>query len=402
MRIGIDATSWSNWRGFGRFTRSLVRAILEIDQTNEYVLIFDSSYGHCHDLPPTGRRVIVATSRPQGYAIAPGVHRSTLDIWRMSAAVARERLDVIFLPSIDNYFPLPKRARKIIAIHDLIPETTPELTLLPRRSRILRRLKVALAIRHADRIVTGSEAMRLEIARYFQINPGRVAIIPPGAAECFHPLEQSGGHRDPEKAGSPYVLYAGGFEPHKNLLRLIAGFAKALRNQRLSSAQLVLAGCTTIGPAQSYVADLRMEIDQLGLAGRTRWVGFIGDQELAALMRGAEALILPSLKEGVGLPVIEAVACGTPVIVTSASPMAAILGEAAISIDPNDTSQIAHALEEVLGNPATRAKMHRAALALSGAMGWKRSGQAMLQILQEESMLLAASRSQRGRARTDN
>jgi glycosyl transferase family 1 len=110
--------------------------------------------------------------------------------------------------------------------------------------------------------------------------------------------------------------------------------AEALRNQRRASAQLVLAGCTNIGSAHSYIADLRTEIDQLGLTARTRWVGFIGDEELAALMRGAEALILPSVREGVGLPVIEAVTCGTPVIVTSASPMAAILGEAAISIDP--------------------------------------------------------------------
>ena len=97
----------------------------------------------------------------------------------------------------------------------------------------------------------------------------------------------------------PYVLYVDGYEPHKNLLRLIAGFAKALRNQQLSSTQLVLAGCTNIGRAQNYVADLRTEIDQHGFAGRTRWMGFIGDEELAAFMRGAEALILPSVREGV-------------------------------------------------------------------------------------------------------
>jgi glycosyltransferase involved in cell wall biosynthesis len=115
-------------------------------------------------------------------------------------------------------------------------------------------------------------------------------------------------------------------------------------------------------------------------------------------MRGAEVLILPSIREGVGLPVIEAVACGTPVIVTNASPVAAILGEAAISIDPNDTSQIARALEEVLGNPATRAKMRGAALALSDTLGWKRSARAILQIFQEEFMLLAASRRRQGSA----
>ena len=191
----------------------------------------------------------------------------------------------------------------------------------------------------------------------------------------------------------------GGFEPHKNLLRLVDGFAEALRNPRTSTARLVLAGRFDTASAQGYVAELRAKIDQCGLASRTKWEGFIGDEELASLMRGAEVLILPSIREGVGLPVIEAVACGTPVIVTNASPVAARLGEAAISIDPNDTSQIARALEEVLGNPATRAKMRGAALALSASLGWKRSAQAILQIFQEEFMLLAASRRRQGGAR---
>src|SRR5581483_2898226 len=116
MKIGIDATSWNNWRGFGRFTRSLVRSLVRIDSHNQYVLFFDSGYEKCSGVPETARRVRVATTVPQDEAIGPSSRRSLADMWRMTRAVAAEGLDLFFSPSVDSYFPVVNVPRKVLAI----------------------------------------------------------------------------------------------------------------------------------------------------------------------------------------------------------------------------------------------------------------------------------------------
>ena len=98
MRIGIDASAWTNWRGFGRFTRGIVNGLLAEDRQNEYVLFFDRTYDNCRDVPANARHVVASTSEAQSDAIAVDGHRSFADMWRMTRAVARERLDVFFSP----------------------------------------------------------------------------------------------------------------------------------------------------------------------------------------------------------------------------------------------------------------------------------------------------------------
>jgi alpha-1,3-rhamnosyl/mannosyltransferase len=384
MRIGIDATCWGNWRGYGRFTRSLVRALLEIDASNEYVLFFDSPYP---DRPSRARSVLVPTSRRQVEAASAESRRSIPDLLRMTAAVAREPLDLFFCPSVYSYFPLLGRWPKVVTVHDAIAETYPSLIFGTRSSRWFWNAKLWLAIRQADRVVTVSEYARRDVSRVFRIPSERIGIIADAPDEIFRPPESIDDARRAvlERHGlaAPYLLYVGGFGPHKNLRTLIDSFAVVARNPRNASLSLALVGEREGDPFYSTLGDLDRQIATLGLAARVRFLGFVPDGDLVRLYQAAEALVLPSFKEGFGLPGIEAMSCGTPVVATRESALPGLLGDAGIAIDPHEPRELTAALEELLADAARAARLRRAARERAGLFGWKRSAEQALAIFAE-------------------
>jgi glycosyltransferase involved in cell wall biosynthesis len=384
MRIGIDATCWSNWRGYGRFARSLIRALLEIDAANDYVLFFDS---HCADRPTRGRHVLVPTSQPQVEAASAEGRRSIPDLWRMTMAVAREPLDLFFCPSVYSYFPLLGRWPKVITVHDTIAETYPNLIFRTASTRLFWNAKLWLAIRQADRVVTVSDYARRDLSRTFGIAAERIGIIADAPDEIFRPPASTEEARQAvhERHGlaAPYLLYVGGFGPHKNLRALIDSFAVIAGDPRHAAVSLALVGKREGDAFYSTVGDLDRQIDRLGLASRVRFLGFVPDEDLVRLYQAAEALVLPSLKEGFGLPGIEAMSCATPVLATRESALPEVLGDAGILIDPREPRELTAALEAILADPDRRARLRLAARERAGLFGWKRSAEQALAIFAE-------------------
>jgi glycosyltransferase involved in cell wall biosynthesis len=374
MKIGIDATWWSNWRGFGRFTRSLVNAMIAIDSSNEYVLFFDSGYHRCADLPRNAAHKIVPTARPQEDAIGPDSRRTAADILKMTLAASRAALDVFFSPSIDGYFPVFNVPCRIVAIHDANIEEMPGLVVPGVRARMFRQIKVRFAVRQADLLVTVSSYSRAQISEVLGVPVEKIGIIPGGADSIFHPAESfaesQAAARSRYSAGAPYFLYVGGAGPTKNLGALAAAFTEIVASH--DSVRLLLAG----------KPDPKGELPAIAarFGERARFLGFQPDAVLAELYRGAEAVIVPSLKEGVGLPGIEAVACGTPAIVTMTSPLPELLGDAAIAIDPARPAEIAAAMKALLENHDLRQSKRAAARRLSGAFRWDNSARAALDL----------------------
>src|SRR5262245_37042081 len=187
MRIGIDASAWSNWRGFGRFTRGIVNALLTEDRHNEDVLFFDRTYEECSDIPVNARHVVARTAAVQSDAIAVDGRRSIGDMWRMTRAVAREPLDVFFSPSIDSYFPIFNRTARVVMIHDVMPETIGATMLPSRASRLRRRIKVRTAIAQAKIVATGSGYVGEQITQVLGISRAKLAEIPYGVSDSFRP-----------------------------------------------------------------------------------------------------------------------------------------------------------------------------------------------------------------------
>ena len=387
MKIGIDISCWNNQRGFGRYTRSLVRSLLEVDRNNDYVLFLDSITYDNAELPSGARRVIVPTRERQEEAISPKGRRRVKDLFRMTSAVAREPLDLFFFPSIDGYFPIIRPSHRIVAIHDVIPEMYPQLTLLDLRSRFMRRLKVWVALKQAGRVVTGSEYTRRNLLRVFRLPEERVKVVPYGVDDIFHPpgSRETAQSKVSEKYGirSPYFIYVGDNTPHKNLPALIRAFDRLAKRSVFGSTSLVIVGLQSPGPPEGSGGAMNATHVSPGSKNRIRRLGFQPDDQLRVLYQGARALILPSLMEGYGLPGIEAVACGTPVIVTRESPLPDLLSGAVIGFDPLNERDLGRAMETVLGNPVICEKLRNAAKEYAGRFSWMRSAERAMEVFRK-------------------
>ena len=385
MRIGIDATSWSNWRGFGRYTRSLVKAIVAFDSSHEYVLFFDSSYARCRGVPPGARHVVVPTVVAQDEALSVDGRRTVTDMRRLATAIGRAGLDVFFCPSVDSYVPVPGASRVVVAVHDTIPEEYGPLMLPSAPARWRRRLKVAVALTQADRVVTGSPYMRRAVTRVFGLRPERVDVIPYGAEAIFRPAEDPSAVRRRVAAGcgfsAPYLLHVGGFGPNKNLVRLVTAFGRLAEREGAADAHLVFVGRRDDDAVYAEHAALDAAVAATGRARRIHFLGHQPDDRLCELYQAAAAVVVPSLSEGYGLPALESVRCGTPAVVTRVSPLPELLGDAALPVDPLDDTALGEALAAVLADTRKLGCLRSAAVAHAGRFTWEEAARTALPIL---------------------
>jgi glycosyltransferase involved in cell wall biosynthesis len=197
------------------------------------------------------------------------------------------------------------------------------------------------AAKRAAYILTCSEFSKQEIVAWAGVSPEKVVVVGCGVDDCFTP------QGDRRALGFPYLLYVGNHRPHKNLPRLLAAFQQATGLP--PNLKLILSG----NPS----AAIEQEIAALGLGDRVIFSGFIADADLPAYYRGATALVFPSLYEGFGLPPIEAMACGTPVLTANVTSLPEVVGDAAILVDPYDVTAIAQGIERIVNDSALRSKL---------------------------------------------
>src|SRR5262245_1263580 len=176
MRIGVDATCWQNARGYGRHMRGLVSTLVRVDKKNHYVFLLDSE-DHLATLPGETAVKLVKNSSPTSFAASAQGHRSVLDMWRVSRALSAREFDLLLFPTIYSYVPVFTRAKKVVLIHDIIPEKYPELTLPRAQSRLFWKVKAALGRWQADAVVTVSDYSRQGILEYFGLAPEHVFVV---------------------------------------------------------------------------------------------------------------------------------------------------------------------------------------------------------------------------------
>src|SRR5690349_15208956 len=229
MRIGIDATCWGNARGYGRHARGLLSTLMRVDQSNRYTFFLDSET-YLPTLPPGPEIRLVRNSIPTSLAASSNGHRSVSDLWRMSRAMSDRDFDLLLFPTIYSYVPVFSRAKKIVMIHDIIPEKYPDLTVPRSAARFLWNTKVALGRWQADAIATVSDYSRRGILEHFGLTAERVFVVGEGSDPIFRILEQAQLNEHLRAVGIPpagrLIVYVGGFGPHKNLQSLLAVFAK--------------------------------------------------------------------------------------------------------------------------------------------------------------------------------
>ncbi len=388
MHVGVDACCWLNRRGYGRHARSLLEALLKCDPANRYTFFVDSREA-CHLLPVGAGRRLVEAGRAAVESASFAGRRSLSDAWRMSRALADPTIDLLIFPTVYTYLPVVSRARKIVIIHDVIPETYPQLTIPGAVSRFWWRLKVLSGIGQCDRVLTVSEFARRGIRRCFGLDPDRIRVVEEAADATFRRIPNpapTGRLRslgfDPARRT---VVYVGGFSPHKNLPQLIETFGRLARRSHFEDVVLWLVGDPR-GDAFLSEADLlhRM-VTSAGLDSRVVFSGYLPDEDLVILLNLATVLVLPSLMEGFGLPAIEAACCGCPVIATSASPIPEILGDGSLIVDPEDPRSLEAALERVIASDIERARLSAAGLEAAGRLSWENAARQLLYHMEDLS-----------------
>ncbi len=307
----------------------------------------------------------------------------------MTRAVARARPDVMFFPSSYSYFPVPPWTRCVVVIHDAIAERWPKLIFPTRAGRIAWTIKSRLACWQADRIVTVSGAAAQGIQRYLGISAGRLRVVHEAADPVFGTAEPSV-EREREvracyklPADLPLLLYVGGLSPHKNLGALIVAFAR-IAGPRAGGdrvpAHLVLVGETVREVFHSCYLELREQVRSLDLDDRVTFAGYVPDADLVHLYRTAACLVLPSRDEGFGLPVVEAMACGRPVVASRAGALPEVLGDAGLLVDPDDTETFAEALRRILDNPSLAADLGARGAGRAAELSWSTAALKLLAI----------------------
>lgn len=360
---------------------------MRLDKSNEYVFFVDNETASQHKLPDTVRTVVAQTRVSPVRAAAAGGNRSIGDIWSMSRSVMRCPVDVFFFPTMYSYFPIFRRTKIVVTLHDLIADNYPQLTFPNARSHFFWRLKQRVAILQASVIATVSNYSRSQIMSRFRLPETRLRVISEAAQPIFCVGEDGDGRqavlsRLGLRSGDEFLLYVGGISPHKNLSTLVEAFHQ-IRSESERSIRLVLVGDYKDDPFLSAYPSLQEQIAQLGLRDSVMFTGFVTDEDLVHLYNSAIALVLPSFDEGFGLPAIEAMSCGTPVAASDCGSLPEVLGEAGTYFNPHSARDIASVVGELLNDEGRRQRVRSLGIERSRQFRWERAAEETLSIFRE-------------------
>ena len=372
MRIGVDGACWTNARGYGRFLREIVAALAQVDRDNSYVIFLDSRKAAAAPWRAPFEPRLVETSAAVDTAAGSGGRRSIPDVLRMGRAVARESLDLFFFPTVYSYFPLWKRAPMVLGIHDTMAARNPDLAFDSPWNSMLWRAKDRLALAQSNAILTVSEHSRRSIVEHYGRPPESVHVVHESAAPIFKPELGS--------AKQDYVFYAGGISPNKNLTTLIRAFE--LSNAKSDNTRLKIAGDYLGDAFKSSYGDLRAQLSDSPCRERVDFLGHVSDSDLVKLYQQARVFVMPSLDEGFGLPAVEAMACGAPVIVSRGHALEEVVGGAGLTADPARAEQFADQIDKVLGSDQVASDLSRKSLARAQQFSWTRAAQELLRVFE--------------------
>jgi glycosyltransferase involved in cell wall biosynthesis len=386
VKIAVDASCWNNRRGFGRFTRELLRALLQCDHKNEYFFLIDEASLPVCDFPARASTIVVKTRRAAAAAAAADGNRPIRDILRMTKA-AWSGFNLIFFPAVYSYFPVPPRMKCIVTFHDAIAENHPSLIFPDRRAKLFWTLKTMVANYQADLLVTVSENARKGIVEHWKISPQRVRVITEGASPIFRHLCDSGAlalvlKRFGLPADARFLLYVGGISPHKNLQFLVGAFLKVVREPAHADLKLLLVGDYEQDPFYSSFPSLSNLVRQQG-SSCVVFTGYLPDEQLLHLYNGALALAFPSLEEGFGLPAVEGMACGTPILASNTGSLPEIVGDAGLFFDPRNESELLWQMHLLLTDHDMRRDLAERGQVRAARFTWTRSAESLRTIFEE-------------------
>lgn len=359
----LDArTAVNHFPGIGRYVSNLAQAIVpELKGDERLLLLRDPTRPSRWQLPPESEKVLWLET-----AVSPF---SLPQQWQIPRQLKKFDITVYHSP----YYLMPYRLPwpTVLTFYDLIPQKYPAT--VSTRARLLFHLTTKLAMRISRRIIAISQAARQDAIAAYHLPPNKITAVPLAPAPRFRPQPAGEIERVQQKYSLPgkYVLYLGSNKPHKNLERLVQAWENVMRE---NSYTLIIAGTWDGRYPQAKELAEQKQISSI------RFLGPVDDADLPALYSGAQLFIFPSLYEGFGLPVIEAMACGTAVTCANTASLPEVGGEAALYFDPLSIEEMAQQIRRLLTDTALREELAVKGLTQAQAFSWQKTAAATLQI----------------------
>ncbi len=374
MRIGIDYTpAVHQGGGIGRYVRELVRALAALDQETSYLLFIAG---------PSDRFARPALPPNFSLRFSPLSDRWLARLWhrlRLPLPVERFTGPLDLFHATDFVLP-PTRpgTRTLLTVHDLSFVRAPE-TATPALRRYLNRV-VPRSVARADHVLADSQATREDLIALYGAPAEKVTVLYSGVDARFIPRQEPGERgRLRTRYGlpdAPFILSVGTLQPRKNYVRLIRAF------HRLTAMGVTWEGTPphlVIAGGRGWLFDaIFAEGERLGVADRVHFPGFIADEDLPALYRSASLFAFPSLYEGFGLPLLEAMACGVPVVASNASSLPEVVGEAGLLVEPTDVEGMARAMARLLSDRPLREALVRRGLDQARRFTWSKAAEQLV------------------------
>ena len=380
MRVGIDYTAAiRQGGGIGRYARSLVRGLTKVGTAHSYRLLFAGGAPRDKDekWPPNFRLISLPLS---DYWMTVLWQRLRVPLW---ADLFTGPVDLFHSP--DFVLPPLRRAKSILTVHDLSFLRHPECYEAAFREYL--ESAVSRSVGRADLVLADSESTRQDLIELLAVDSSRVEVLYSGVEKRFHPIEDEvslAGVREQYGLPERFILSVGTLQPRKNYERLIEAYGCLIDRIDLD-VMLVIAG----GKGWLYERIFR-RVDELGLSEKILFLGFFADDDLPTLYSLADLFVFPSLYEGFGLPPLEAMACGTPVVSSNASSLPEVVGGAAEMVDPLDVDGLAEAMFRVLSEGDLRAEMVCKGLIRACQFTWEGAARDLLHYYQRLGVSLGA------------
>jgi glycosyltransferase involved in cell wall biosynthesis len=352
--------------GIGRYSLELARAL--------------------RTLPDAPELMLLSTERTDPHALWKSFKRQNLPLCRtlpglmtvgnavIALTAARQKLDLVHDPSGVTPFCFGAGGgRTVVTIHDVIPWSFPGVS--TRLDTWIYRYWLPRVAPRMDAVITVSQASKQDIVRYLKIPPHKVHVVYLCANQAYKPLPAAvvADVRQRYQLPDAYLLYVGSYEPRKNLMRLLQAFAR-LKQPSLRHKLVI------VGPRRHTASQIASKLAELGIEQNVILTDYIKEADLPAIYNGADLFVFPSLYEGFGLPPLEAMACGTPVITSNTSSLPEVVGDAALIVDPYDIDALAVMIKRALFDEDLRTDLRRRGMQRAAQFTWERTACETLEV----------------------
>lgn len=353
--------------GSGQVAYQLLKNIRQLDKKNSYTVLLPNI--PLPDMPEETENFRYKVLKPR-------------KLWTRFALpfalyTAKERADVIFSPT--HYGPWLSPIKNVITIFDLANLHFPDM--YPKGDLYKLNNWTKHSVNKAAHIITISQFSKKDIVKQYSVNKKNITVAYPGYnSEIYKPIKDRGRIQEileKYKIFGEYILFIGTVQPRKNLIKLIEAVAK------IENLKLVVVGKTIGQGRQGWMFEKTLnKPTELGIEDRVIFTGFVADKDIGQLMNGALAFCLPSLWEGFGIPVVDAMACGVPVLVSNVSSLPEVVGNAGLTFDPNSVEQIEQAIRAVYGDKKLRASLSKKGLVRARKFSWSKMARQVIKVLE--------------------